>query len=168
VAATSTDCCAAAKRALAVEHQPPREIPIIVSGIVPEPMALLDAIESAGGVVVADDLACCGRRLYPPGRSEEPYRRMAESLLGGPPDSTRGSGVGERAEHLLALAGRTGARAVLFWGVKLCEPELFYLPQLQAALEAAGLLSLAVEVDLGDRLAAGTVTRVEALLEMLA
>ncbi len=60
-------------------------IPILLSGIVPEPMALPDAITEMGGTVAADDLACCGRRLYPPGQSLDPFRRMAERILNGPP-----------------------------------------------------------------------------------
>ncbi len=39
-------------------------IPLLLSGIVPEPGGILEAMERLGGWVVADDLACCGRRLY--------------------------------------------------------------------------------------------------------
>lgn len=143
-------------------------IPLILSGIVPEPMDVLRAIGDLGGRVVADDLAACGRRLYPPGGSEEPCARLAESLLAGPPDSTRGASVEDRLRHLRALAGRTGAAGVVFLGVKFCEPELFYLPQLRDGLLQAGLRSLVLEVDLNDPLSRQTLTRLEAFLEMMA
>jgi len=142
-------------------------VPVILSGIVPEPMEVFDLIAAAGGAVVADDLACCGRRLYPPGTSSDPFRRMAESILGGPPDSTRGSSVGQRSAHLCQLAARTGARAIVFYLVKFCEPELFYLPLLRRALERAGIRSQTVEVDLADPLSRQVATRVEALVEMV-
>lgn len=154
----------------ALEEPPadPRDgVPILLSGIVPEPMALLDAISEMGGIVVADDLACCGRRLYPPGQSPEPFRRMAERILNAPPDPTRGSPIRERLEHLVRMARQTGARGVVFYDVKFCEPELFDLPLLRRGLQEAGLPSVHIEVDLNDPLSHQTLTRIEAFLEMV-
>jgi len=142
-------------------------VPVILSGIVPEPMAIFDVIQGAGAVVAADDLACCGRRLYPPGAGDDPFLRLARSLLGGPPDSTRGVAVQARLDHLRALAEQTGARAVVFLVVKFCEPELFYLPLLKQGLDAVGLRSVTLEVDIGDQLPSQVSTRVQALLETL-
>jgi benzoyl-CoA reductase/2-hydroxyglutaryl-CoA dehydratase subunit BcrC/BadD/HgdB len=142
-------------------------IPIVLSGIVPEPMALLDAISEMGGVVAADDLACCGRRLYPAGTSEDPFRRMAERLIHAPPDSTRSSSIEERLIHLKGLVEKSGAKGVVFYGVKFCEPELFYLPSLIRELKDAGIPSLTVEVDINDPLPHGVLTRMEAFLEMI-
>lgn len=144
-----------------------RGIPVVLSGIVPEPVAIFDVIAAAGGVVVADDLACCGRRLYPRGSGDDPFVRLARSLLGGPPDSTRGAAVQSRLDHLRALTERTGARAVVFLVVKFCEPELFYLPLLRSGLDALGLRSVTLEVDIGDQLPSQAETRVQALLETL-
>ncbi len=141
--------------------------PIILSGIVPEPMALLDAISQMGGAVVADDLACCGRRLYPIGTREEPFIRMAEQLIHAPPDPTRGNPIQERLAHLTQLVDTSGATGVVFYGVKFCEPELFYLPTLGRELMAAGIPSLTVEVDINDPLPHQVVTRMEAFLEMI-
>lgn len=97
-------------------------VPLLLSGLLPEPMALFDALDETGVRIVADDQACVGRRAYPPGRSAEPFRRMAEALLAGPPDPTRGCSVTQRAEHLVAQARQSGARGVLFYDVKFCEP----------------------------------------------
>lgn len=153
------------KDALAVAHGERKGVGVVLSGIVPEPSEILDAISGAGAVVVGDDLACSGRRSYPAGSSPDPFRRMAQRLMGAAPDSTRGSDVDERVRHLTELATRSGARAVLFHVVKFCEPELFYLPQLRAALDQAGLRSIVVEADVTEALPAQAVTRVEALLE---
>ncbi len=156
----------------AVLDTPPTDpsagLPILLSGIVPEPMGLLDAITQMGGVVVADDLACCGRRLYPPGTSTAPFRRMAERILNAPPDPTRGSPIAERLRHLMGMARETGARGVVFYDVKFCEPELFDLPLLRRRLQEAGLPSVHIEVDLNDPLSGQILTRVEAFLEMVA
>ncbi len=141
-------------------------VPIVLSGIVPEPMEVLDAIWRAGGIVVGDDLLCSGRRLYPPGKDEDPFRCMAENILLAPPDSTRGSSVQERIEHLQKLCEDTSARGVLFYNVKFCEPELFYLPQIRKSLSGRGIRSVEMETDLSERLPDQMMTRIEAFLEI--
>ena len=146
----------------------PAKIPILLSGIVPEPMDMLRAVDELGASVVADDLACCGRRLYAVSTSEDPFTRLAETLLGGPPDPTLGSPIQDRLDHLLRLARSTGARGVVFHDVKFCEPELFDLPELRRGLRDAGLPSIAVEVDLNDPVSQQARTRLEAFLEMIA
>jgi len=143
-------------------------IPILLSGIVPEPMTLFESIAEMGGVIVADDLACCGRRLYPPGKSEDAFLHLAESILGGPPDSTRGHSIQERLDHLVRLCQKSGARGVVFYDVKFCEPELFDLPLLRKGLQEVGVPSVAIEVDLNDPLSHQSLTRIEAFLEMMA
>jgi benzoyl-CoA reductase/2-hydroxyglutaryl-CoA dehydratase subunit BcrC/BadD/HgdB len=143
-------------------------VALVLSGILPEPRGILDAVEQSGAYVAADDLACCGRRLYAPGCSPDPFERMAHSLLSAPPDPTRGSPIQARLEHLLALAGSSGARGVVFHEVKFCEPELFDLPQLRVGLHAAGVPSVVLEADLNDPLASQALTRLEAFVEMIA
>jgi benzoyl-CoA reductase/2-hydroxyglutaryl-CoA dehydratase subunit BcrC/BadD/HgdB len=145
----------------------PPKVPLLLSGIVPEPMEMLQVIDELGASIVADDLACCGRRLYPAGTSQDPFARLTESLLGGPPDPTLGHPIQDRLEHLLGLARRTGARGAIFYDVKFCEPELFDLPALRRGLRDAGLPSIALEVDLNDPVAQQARTRLEAFLEML-
>jgi benzoyl-CoA reductase subunit C len=142
-------------------------VPLILSGILPEPMALFEAIAAMGGRVVADDLACCGRRLYPRGRSSDPFRRMGERILHAPPDPTRGNPIQERLEHLLGLVDASGAKGVVFYNVKFCEPELFDYPDLGRGLQGAGIPSLTVEVDLNDPVSQRVLTRLEAFLEMI-
>jgi benzoyl-CoA reductase/2-hydroxyglutaryl-CoA dehydratase subunit BcrC/BadD/HgdB len=144
-----------------------RRIPIILSGIVPEPMSLFRSISEMGGLVAADDLASCGRRLYPTGQSEDPFNRMAEQIVFAPPDPTRGSPINERLDYLLRLVRNTSARGVVFYDVKFCEPELFDLPQLRQGLRNCGISSLTVEVDLNDELTQPVLNRLAAFLEML-
>jgi len=140
---------------------------ILLSGIVPEPKGILETLDRQGVRVVGDDLACSGRRVYPPGSSERPFVRLAEALLGAPADSTRGDSVEARASRLLALAEGTGASALLFLPVKFCEPELFYLPQLRERLSQAGLPSSVLECDPTAAFGAQLETRLEAFLEQL-
>jgi benzoyl-CoA reductase/2-hydroxyglutaryl-CoA dehydratase subunit BcrC/BadD/HgdB len=147
---------------------PKNGAPILLSGIVPEPMSVLESIAEMGGLVVADDLACCGRRLYPPGESEDAFCRMAESILRALPDPTRGTPIQERRDHLLRLIAASGARGVVFYDVKFCEPELYDLPALRIELQEAGIPSVGMEVDLNDPLSHQILTRIQAFLEMIA
>lgn len=149
------------------ESQRNSGIPIILSGIVPEPMSLFETITDLGGMVVADDLAGCGRRLYPTGKSEEPFQRMAESIIHAPPDPTRGNSLQERLDHLLNLQNISGAKGVVFYNIKFCEPELFDLPILRKGLREAGVPSIPIEVDVNDPFSQQTITRLEAFLETI-
>jgi benzoyl-CoA reductase/2-hydroxyglutaryl-CoA dehydratase subunit BcrC/BadD/HgdB len=142
-------------------------VPIILSGIVPEPMSIFDSIAEMGGYVVADDLACCGRRLYAHGTSKDPFVRMAERIVNATPDSTRGSVIQARCDYLLRMAKTSGAKGIVFYDVKFCEPELFYLPTLRKMLQDQGVPSVAIEIDLNDAFSQQTATRLEAFIEML-
>jgi benzoyl-CoA reductase/2-hydroxyglutaryl-CoA dehydratase subunit BcrC/BadD/HgdB len=93
---------------------------------------------------------------------------MTESILGGPPDSTRGHPIQERLDHLVRLCQTSGARGVVFYDVKFCEPELYDLPLLRKGLQEAGVPSVTIEVDLNDPLSHQSLTRIEAFLEMMA
>ncbi len=140
---------------------------LMLGGIVPEPMSLFDAINDVGAWVVADDLACGSRRLYQPTRDADPFVRMATSLMSGPPDPTLGAPIAERADFITRRMRESGARGLLVYDVKFCEPELFDLPQLRDHLSAAGLPMLHVEFDTGPTIAQQTLNRIEAFVEML-
>ncbi|MDF1565669.1 MAG: 2-hydroxyacyl-CoA dehydratase family protein [Deltaproteobacteria bacterium] len=140
---------------------------VVLSGLVPEPRALLELFDEAGVLIVGDDLCSSGRRLYPAGEGSDALARMADRLMSAAPDSTRGDGVQARADHLLGLCAAGGAKQTLFLIVKFCEPELFYLPQLREALTAGGVASQVLEVDVTTPLADQTRTRIEAMLEVM-
>ena len=156
-----------AEKALQATSKPRPGIPVIISGILPEPMEVLEMIDEMNGEVVADDLACCGRRLYKPGTSSDPFRRMAESILYAPPDPTRGNSIEERINYLTKMAQDSGARGVIFYDVKFCEPELFDLPNLRAGLKKQGVASIIIEIDINNPLPRQVATRIAAFLEML-
>jgi benzoyl-CoA reductase/2-hydroxyglutaryl-CoA dehydratase subunit BcrC/BadD/HgdB len=142
-------------------------IPILIEGIVPEPMDILETLTELGAAVVGDDLASSGRRVYPRSNRGNPFERMAERILQAPPDPTRGSPLSERLDYLLNMAQRTGAKGVVFYIVKFCEPELFDIPILRQELKAFGLATIAIEVDLNTRLSQQIRTRLGAFLEMI-
>jgi len=140
---------------------------LMVSGIVAEPMELFDRLNEMGAQVVADDLACGARRLYPFSDRSDPFARIAERLMGNPPDPTRGSPIEQRIDMLQAQMADAGARGLLIYDVKFCEPELFDVPLVSRHLRAAGYPVVHVEVEIGETLSNQTVTRLQAFVEML-
>ena len=150
-----------------IQETPRKGTPILLEGIVPEPMGIFDALSNFDAVVAGDDFASCGRRVYPAGTSHDPFERMAERILHAPPDPTRGNSFDERRAYLTEMAARTGASGIIFYIVKFCEPELFDLPILQKELREAGLPTLLVEVDLNSPFSQQMQTRLGAFLEMI-
>ena len=142
-------------------------VPIILSGIVPEPMEVMSALNEMGACVVADDLACCGRRLYQSGSSTDPFQRLSENIFSAAPDPTRGDSLQDRIDYLKGLVNKSKAKGVIFYDVKFCEPELFDLPDLRKALKGEGVPSLTLEVDINDPISNQMLTRIETFLEVI-
>ncbi|MFH1330736.1 MAG: 2-hydroxyacyl-CoA dehydratase family protein [Actinomycetota bacterium] len=146
---------------------PPGGVPVMLSGIVPEPLELFDHLAVMGARVVADDLASGTRRLYPVEDGGDPHERLAARLLSGPPDPTRGDPIAARARWLQEQMEASGARGLVVYDPKFCEPELFDVPLLRRHLGAAGYPLLHVEVELTGGLNQQTLTRLEAFVETL-
>ncbi len=149
------------------QPSPLQGVPLMLSGMVCEPMELFDHINAMGGCVVADDLACGYRRLYPAVDAGPPFERMARAILGAPPDPTRGTTLAERAAELIKRMKASGAKGLVVYGVKYCEPELFELPRLRAYLADAGYPMLHVEHELEITVPQQLLTRIEAFVETL-
>ena len=140
---------------------------LILSGIVAEPLELFDLINEAGGRVMADDLACGARRIYPPSDAADPFDRIADRMMASPPDPTRGSPIEDRVRMLTGLMESNDAEALIIFDVTFCEPELFDVPLLRQHLGRAGYPVLHVEVELGGALTHQALTRIEAFVETL-
>lgn len=140
---------------------------VFLSGIVPEPMALFDLINQQGAIVVGDDLACTSRRLYPRCADADPVLRQSRQMLSMAPEPTISPAVAERNAHLLERLAATGARGLLIYDVKFCEPEAFYVPLLEKAARAAGTPCLHLEVELEQHVPDQIQTRISAFLEIL-
>jgi benzoyl-CoA reductase/2-hydroxyglutaryl-CoA dehydratase subunit BcrC/BadD/HgdB len=158
-----------AARALLREEPAQPGIPILVTGYVPEPMAMLDALHRAGAWVAADDYAAVGRRVVRGGAtgSGDPWTDLVERYWAAPPCSTRSADQERRLQHLLGLLERSGARGVLVHVLKFCEPELFDVPAIRQAFAARGIPVLTLEGELETELSGQATTRIEAFVEML-
>lgn len=149
------------------EGDPPeRGVGLMISGIVAEP-ALFDQIEAMGAHIAGDDLACGFRRVYSVSAQADPFERAAYRLLTSPADPTCGTPIQARVETLEARMRALGARGLLIYDPKFCEPELFDVPLLRKHLGACGFPVLHVEFEMGDRLPHQTLSRIEAFVETL-
>ncbi len=143
-------------------------LPLLLSGIVPEPMSLLKNLDDAGAYVAADDYAAIGRRILPHADPppSDPFAALVETYFAAPPCSTRASSIDGRREHLSRLAAARGVKGVIFHPIKFCEPELFDIPLLKRRLAELNIPVLVLESGLESELSGQTVTRLEAFVEM--
>ncbi len=144
------------------------QVPVILSGILPNPSELLSLLDDLGVRVAHDDFLIGSRRLLVPDNDlDDPFENLTESYFAMPPCSTKGSSIGERAEYLFRLVDGTGAKGVIFNVVKFCEPEWFDIPNLKEELKKKGISTLALDTELNQGLSGQMVTRVGAFVEMI-
>lgn len=165
------DHLAELRRAMAELQPEPvqRGIPVMVTGYVPEPSSIFDALGDAGAFVAADDYAAVGRRVNraPLARVADPFVALADAYFAYPPCPTRAASQGERIRWLLQRFDASGAKGVLVHELKFCEPELFDVPAIRMAFGARSVPVLHVESELETELSGQAATRLEAFVEML-
>jgi benzoyl-CoA reductase/2-hydroxyglutaryl-CoA dehydratase subunit BcrC/BadD/HgdB len=143
--------------------------PVMVTGIVPEPMSIFDALAEAGAWVAADDYAATGRRInrHRPQTVDDPVAALVASYFQAPLCSTLQANQQARIDYLEDLFDAAGAAGVIIHTVKFCEPELFDVPVIQARFAARNVPMLYIESELEAELSGQTLTRIEAFVEML-
>jgi len=147
-----------------------RGAPIMVTGIVPEPMTFFSTLNEAGAYVVADDYAATGRRVIRnhPKMADDPFDTLVDLQFCGPPCSTRSIEQMRRMDYLMEAFKGSGAAGLIIHEVKFCEPELFDVPLIRRRFDAIGVPVLFMESELERELSGQAVTRIEAFVEMLA
>jgi len=141
---------------------------VIMSGVLPSPPEILSLLDELGVRIGEDDLLNCSRRLLAaPSDGQDPFEAMADGYFAMPPCSTKNFPVEERLNHLLQKIERSGAKGVIFYTVKFCEPELFDIPQLVEELKKRGLATLVMDTELNQGVSGQMRTRVEAFVEMI-
>jgi benzoyl-CoA reductase/2-hydroxyglutaryl-CoA dehydratase subunit BcrC/BadD/HgdB len=146
----------------------PDGLKVILSGVLPNPPEILSLLDRMGVRVADDDMLCCGRRLLSPSLGQEdPFRTLTDTYFAMPPCSTRDSPLDERLNYLLDKVKQSGAKGVIFYMVKFCEPELFDVPLLVEGLKEKGIATLVVDVELNRGFSGQLATRVEAFVEMI-
>lgn len=165
-----------------LDHPPVGEpgdaVPVVLSGVTFDNVALAATMEAAGLYLIADDLST-GSRWYGvrvetstlaggegSGAYGDPWEALAHAYLTRPPCSVK-EPSSPRADHLLAQVRRSGARGVVFYLTKYCDSEQAEWPYVRDRLAEEGIPVLMVE---GEHKRGGTgalATRLEAFREQL-
>jgi benzoyl-CoA reductase/2-hydroxyglutaryl-CoA dehydratase subunit BcrC/BadD/HgdB len=141
---------------------------VVMSGVLPNPPEILSLLDELSVRIGDDDLLSCSRRLLvTPSTSGDPFEALADGYFSGPPCSTKNSPVEERLQHLVQKIARSGAKGVIFYTVKFCEPELFDIPQLVEGLKSKGVATLIMDTELNQGVNGQMRTRIETFVEMI-
>lgn len=145
-------------------------VPVYLFGnMLPDPEAFA-LFESCGAHIVSDDL-CTGSRLFAaiePGGGDR-LLNLARSILGRPSCARTFSAErpGSLGDDVAAGAIHAGARGVIGYTVKFCDPYLARLPGVRDALKKEGIPFLLLEGDCTLRSIGQHGTRIEAFVEMM-
>jgi benzoyl-CoA reductase subunit C len=146
-------------------------VPVYLFGnVLPDPEAF--ALFQTCGVHIAGDSVCTGMRAFHHiggDRSDLVFMSLARGLLDQPRcartfDPSR---PGKIAEEVLAEAQACGAKGVIAYAMKFCDPYMSRLPAIREGLREAGLPLLVLEGDCTMRSMGQQRTRIEAFVEML-
>jgi benzoyl-CoA reductase subunit C len=145
---------------------PKGKVRLLVSGPIVQDVKVIETIENAGGLVVADDL-CLGSRYFWDSVSldGDPMKAVAKRYLGRtrcpcrhPPE--------ERLDFILSMIKDFKVSGVVFLLQKFCDTHFMEHPFMEEKLKENGIPSLLMEVE--QSTPTGSLrTRVEAFIEML-
>jgi benzoyl-CoA reductase/2-hydroxyglutaryl-CoA dehydratase subunit BcrC/BadD/HgdB len=150
-------------------HEERPHAPVMISGILPPPAALMETMDKSGIRVAANDIALF-RRSY--GSSllltQDPVEFHGDFYFNHYPCTTMLPAGDRRIEFILDTVRESGARGFIFFGEKFCEYEYFEIPYLENRLRQMGINTLCLDMgtDEGESLGA-LKNRIEAFAELL-
>ncbi len=142
---------------------------VLISGIMPPPLSVIDTIEDSGLRIVGNDVAT-QRRWYghQPHPTHDPVKYYTDFYSNHFPCPTLHHTAHRRIDELLHYITQTGAKGVIFAGEKYCEYEYFEFPFMQKILKDKGIHTLLLEFSIDDSVDSGALkTRIEAFAELL-
>jgi len=132
-------------KALPEEKSP---LKIIASGIVSEPVELLDILTENGIAIAGDDLSQESRLWRTPARKEgTALEKMAGIIADQKGDTFLYEQEKYKGSMIIDQVKETGADGVIYFQMKFCDPEEFDYPVVKKEMEAAGIPLLYLEVD---------------------
>lgn len=145
-------------------------VPVYLFGnMLPEPEAF-SLFESCGAQIVADDL-CTGSRLFAAVETTGNHKLLglAAGILQRPACARtfREESPGRLGDDVAAGAIRAGARGVIGYTAKFCDPYIARLPGVREVLKRKGIPFLLLEGDCTLRSVGQQKTRIEAFIEMM-
>ncbi len=139
---------------------------LVLTGSPLDGSTFIRLIEELGGEVVAADICTGGRFVDEVILSADPLLSLSEAYLGKAP-CARMYDTELRISHIKREVSKTGARGVVYFSLKFCDPYLYEAPALQETLRRMGIPVLFIEGEYTGTVSGGSRTRVQAFLEML-
>ena len=146
----------------------PGKSPVVLVGNICSSAGLFEDLERLDLRIVDDDL-CTGSLPFADDVDEvgDPFRALAKRYTERVPCPIRLGPEGARADRIVRMVRRGGARSVIFLLMKFCDPHGFELPLIKKTLDAEGIPSIVVEHEGEGEISGQTRTRIEAFIEMV-
>ena len=141
---------------------------ILITGSICGNTRIHQAIERAGGLVVADDL-CTGQRWFDSRISpdKEPLEALASRYLNRHICPAKHQDIRSRQTRLTRNVRETRADGVIFLRLKFCDPLAFDYPHLAEALDGENIPHLLMELGDPGETGGQITTRLETFTDML-
>lgn len=141
---------------------------VVTSGLIPEPIQILDYFTECGVSVVADDMAHESRQFRTAGRTcGTVWERLAGRVLDQRGCTFLAEQTKTRGQMLIDMCKEKHADFVAIIMMKFCDPEEFDYPVIKKQLEEAGIPLLCVETDMQMDSFEQIRTRIQGFTEML-
>jgi benzoyl-CoA reductase subunit C len=140
---------------------------LMILGSEDDDLAFIRMVESCGATFVVDD-HCTGTRYFwnEVGRDGDLMNSLATRYVKRPPCPTKDWPERKRVPHVMSLAKEWKVQGAILAQQKFCDPHELDIPALKKALEAEGIKTLFLELDVTVPIGQFKI-RVEAFLEML-
>ncbi|MBN7772973.1 2-hydroxyacyl-CoA dehydratase subunit D [Clostridium aminobutyricum] len=143
-------------------------IKVIPTGLIAEPVEILEIFEENHIAFVGDDLAQESRQWRTPSRKEgSVFEKMAYRMADQRGDTFLYEEQKTRGQMLIDMKKEKKADAIVVFMMKFCDPEEFDYPIYKAEIEAAGIPMLYLEIDQQITSFEQIRTRVQSFTEML-
>ena len=142
---------------------------VVVTGLLSEPVEVLEVFDENNVAIVADDLSLGSRKWRTPAREdvEDVFEKMAYRIADQIGDTFLYEPDKKKGPMLIDMVKEKGADAVVVMMMKFCDPEEYDYPIYKAELAEAGVPELYLEIDQQLATFEQIRTRVQSFTEML-
>ncbi len=156
------------KQLESVEKETFRGIKVIATGLISEPVEVLDIFCENDIAIVGDDISHQSRAFRTPSPDcGSVLEKMAGRIAAQRGDTFLYEASKDKGDMLIDMVKHTGAEGVVLFMMKFCDPEEFDYPILKKQMEAAGIPLLYLEVDQQMDSYEQLRTRVQSFAEMI-
>lgn len=141
---------------------------VVATGLIGEPVELLDVFTENNIAIVADDFAQESRQFRVPARKEgTAFKKMAYRIVDQKGCTFLFEEEKTKGQMLINMVKESKAQAVVVFMMKFCDPEEFDYPIIKEEIEKAEIPMLYIETDMQLDSYEQIRTRVQSFVEML-